>query len=120
MKVKLKNLGVKAISTGPLVAKERSKQVIRYPEVTLNSQQIAGLKDVEAGQKCMLTFEAEVKGFRTPEEWDTRDGLKPTDMVVTFKLVKGSYGMKDAAEKKEHGYKSINDASFGARKEMMK
>lgn len=121
MKVKMKNLGVPVKSPSPMVVEKTSgsntKKVIRYPEVTITSQQMSGLKDVEAGAKCTLTFEAEVKGFRTPEEWDLREGLKPTDMIVTFNLLKGSYGM-NGEEKKEHGYKNITQASFGARKEM--
>lgn len=124
MKVKMKSLGVTVKSPTPMPvesAKTASKKVVRFPDVTVDSQMPAlkgcGLETMKAGMKGQVLFGYEVKSDRSPEEWDIRErGMAPTDRIVVFKLT--SAKMMNGEEKKEHGYKNINQASLGARKEM--
>ena len=113
MKVRMKSLGIKPKPYSPSKVAEvmsPKPQLVRYPEVTLNSAQISDLEDIVAGEKCCLTFEAEVKGYKTPDEYDINyQGVKPNDLIVTFKLLKGSYA--------EIENTSINEAAHAARKE---
>lgn len=90
MKVKLSSLVTKTKTAEPARV---AKTVERTPEVTLNTKMkgMSGLHDCKVGQKYRLVFDAEVIADRSASEWDiSAEGMKPTDRIVTFKLLKGA------------------------------
>lgn len=103
--MKLKHLGVKSKPSPTAMTKESPKVVESFPDVTLTSRQVEGLKDyAEQGKRCNLHFEGEVTGFRSADEWHIRDGnMKKGDVSVTFKLSKGAIETKKP--------KSLNEAA---------
>lgn len=102
MKAKLQNLATKA----PKVSEALKGP--SYPSLSLNSKEHDGLEGITLGSHAVLTFEAEVTATRQPDPWEKESqGLKDKDVVVAFKLLKGSVE-HDAAEvalKEDAAYK---------------
>jgi len=106
MKMKLTSLAVKTKQPEmPVTTKQ--KTTVEIPEIRLDTRMsgMKGLHGCKVGDKYRLVFDAEVKADRSPEDWDIKNGgYKPTDRIVTFKLVKGSA---------THEAKSVADAKKG-------
>ena len=117
MKATLQDLGVTVKSPTPMAvesAKTASKPTKHFPDVRLTSAQIDGLENCKVGQKYRLVFEAEVKGDKSPGEWEMREeGLKATGRIVDFKLVKGSAELMGKGEKK--AYRDFEDAAYAGK-----
>jgi hypothetical protein len=110
MKVQMKSLGVKVKSPTPqIVSNDKPKTAERFPEVTLTTKNVPGLKEyAEQGKKCHLMFDGEVTSFRSAGGWEVGSGeLGKNDISVTIKLTKG------ALEEREKP-KDINAAKHSA------
>jgi len=90
MKMRLKNLGDKIPPSGS-VKEVPSKAVVRYPEVTISSDQFEALKDLKLNQTVTLIATAKVTELRGPEEYEIRDGEgDKTKVIARLSLLKGN------------------------------
>ena len=103
MKVKLKSLGSKQAEE-TMVAKAPEKW---YPSTTVDGKDFPGLKGCALGKDHHVKMKIRKVGEHMH---------KGSDGKTAHRIDVELRGMED--KKKEHGYKNINQASFGARKEM--
>lgn len=89
-KVKLKSLAETVPPTSS-VKEAPQKAVVRYPELTISSDQFEGVKDLQLNQTVTLTATAKVIQLRGPEEYEVRNGQKDkTDVIARLSLLKGA------------------------------
>lgn len=112
VRAKLHSLGTKR-SDGPETAMPMKQRVeVTFPSLTLNSAQVAEVAKLQRGDKCRIILEAEVKGTREAERWDSAGKNWQDAVVADFELKKGGI------EPVERKHASSDEAYEAAKKEM--
>lgn len=65
------------------------KEVKSYGHLTLRSNEIPAVKDLQLGDGQKLTITVDVTELRKPDQWDISEGrMKATDIIVGARIMK--------------------------------
>lgn len=72
--MKMKSMGVK-IGNYP-IASEKTIEKVRYPSISVNSDQVEGLGDMKIGDKVYLVAECELESIEKGKSYDDKEGFR--------------------------------------------
>lgn len=92
------------------VAKKEPKS---YGQITLNSANFPGVKDLTLGDKQNIMVSVDIRSLSKPDRWQiSEEGMKPTDVIARINILGVTLptkAMKKKMDKKEDGDDKMDD-----------
>ena len=73
-----------------------------YGQITLNSGDFPGVKDLTLGDKKEITISVDITALRKPDRWDISEKrMKPTDVIANVRILGVTLPMKEKKKEKK-------------------